>query len=483
MTAQKNKKLITISILFFFLALVKYAKIIDAVLADKGTTSDILKMFTEIGLWIFGAAIVNNFVQRLLRAGKKDKEGEQVTRGFIFDVVAIIIYLLAIAAIIGFVFNETITGFWILILVVTLVLGLLLRTELFRLFPALSFDFRKPMQVGDWIRVNQNVYTPEITGKIIDMTRKSIFILCESNTVTIIPTKLIDDLIITNYSGPESKTKFHSTFTIDFSVPVERAKRVLTAGAVQAIESKGFLKQKQTEVLINKTGPLGIEYSVSYWINPWKSISPAQANDIITSSILKHLAKSGVSLAYPKEDVYYKEMPTRQIDSTSITDRKMILSKIELFESFDENELEYLSNNIVQEVFVKGEEIISQGTKESSMFILVEGLCDVLATSEKGEKINVGQISPGQYFGEMSLLTGEPRSATVVANTECLIYVIAKELLEKIFRNRPEAVKRISETVAERRMKTTQTIQLSGMSKESLGEQILHGIKSFFGIK
>jgi CRP-like cAMP-binding protein/small-conductance mechanosensitive channel len=481
MPTQKNKKLITISIFFFLLVLVKFTKI-TALLIPEPATVALTNSLIDGVLWLLAAAIVNNFVQRLLRAGKKEKDVEHGTRGFIFDFVAIVIYLVAIAAIIGFVFGESITGFWILILGVTLILGLLLRTELFRLFPSLSFDFRKPIQVGDWIRVNANVYTPQITGKIIDMNRKSIFVLCESNTVTIVPTKLLDDLITTNYKGPEYRTKFEITFNIDFSVPVERAKRVLLAGALQAIEGKGFLKQKQPEVLISKTGPLGIEYTVSYWINPWKSLTPAQARDTITTTILKHLSKSGLSLAYPKEDVYYKEMPVRQIDATSIIDRKAILSKIELFQSFDEDELEYLSNNIVQEVFLQEQEIVTTGAKGNSMFILVEGLCDVYAINEEGEKINVGQISPGQYFGEMSLLTGEPRSATVVADTECFVYIITKEHIEKIFNKRPATVEAISDTVADRRMKTTQTIRLTEQNKETLVSQILEGIKQFFSI-
>lgn len=482
MTTPINKKFISIALIFFVFVLLKIAG--PEILAETESNETILILYIiDIGFWIFAAALINNVVQRFLRSHGKDKEFEKVKRGFIFDFVTILIYVVALAAIIGFVFGEAITSFWVLVLGIALVVGMVLRTELFRLFPALSFDFNKPLQIGDWIKVNPNVYTSEIIGKIVDINRKSIFIMCESNTITILPTKLLNDLVITNYRGPETRTRFYSSFTLDFSVPVDRAKRVLLAGAMQATEHTGFLKKKHPEVLIKNTGKLGVEYTVSYWINPWKSLTPAQANDIITSTILKHLSKSGLSLAYPKEDVFYKEMPLRQADTASAADRKALLANIELFGLLDEDELEYLASSVIQKLYSQGEEIVTERASGNSMFILVEGLCDVYADNEENKHVNVGQISPGQFFGEMSLLTGELRSATVVADTDSLVYIVTKDHVEEIIRKRPETAEGISNIIAERRVKTLQSIEESEQHRENIASQVLNKMKEFFGIE
>ncbi|MBU1100944.1 MAG: mechanosensitive ion channel [Bacteroidetes bacterium] len=482
MTTPINKKFISLSIIFLIFVLLKIVGS-DILTEIESPGAALIIYLIEIGFWIFAAALLNNIVQRLLRSTRKEKDFEKVTRGFIFDLVTILIYVVALAAIIGFVFGEAITSFWILILGVALVVGMVLRTELFRLFPALSFDFNKPLQIGDWIKINANIYTSEIIGKIVDINRKSIFVMCESNTITMVPTKLLNDLIITNYRGPEARTRFDSSFILDFSVPVDRAKRVLLAGALQATEHSGFLKKKHPEVLIKNTGKLGVEYSVYYWINPWKSLTPAQANDIITSSILKHISKAGLSLAYPKEDVFYKEMPLRQADTASAADRKALLANIELFGLLDEDELDYLATSVIQKLFVQGEEIVTERASGDSMFILVEGLCDVYADNDESEQINVGQISPGQFFGEMSLLTGELRSATVIADTDCLVYIVTKDHVEEIIKKRPETAEGISNIIAERRIKTLQSIEESEQHRNNIASQILSKMKDFFEIE
>ena len=120
------------------------------------------------------------------------------------------------------------------------------------------------------------------------------------------------------------------------------------------------------------------------------------------------------------------------------------------------------------------------------MFVLVEGLVYVFADINGDDsEVKVAQIVPGQFFGEMSLLTGEARSATITAASDAVAYEITKAAMTEILRARPELAETISTIVAERKLRNQQagerTTTLDRIErKTSVAGQILDGIRSFF---
>jgi CRP-like cAMP-binding protein len=104
--------------------------------------------------------------------------------------------------------------------------------------------------------------------------------------------------------------------------------------------------------------------------------------------------------------------------------------------------------------------IIEQGSAGQSMFGLTEGLLEVLVEHpEKDELINVAQLDPGAFFGEMSLLVGEPRSATVRAVTESVVYEIRRDTIIELLEARPEIGEALSEVIARRNIDRTLKIE------------------------
>ena len=106
-------------------------------------------------------------------------------------------------------------------------------------------------------------------------------------------------------------------------------------------------------------------------------------------------------------------------------------------------------------------------------------------TNTTNQDYKVADISPGKFFGEMSLLTGEPRSATIKAATNVLAYEIKKLHIEGFLKDRPEIIDQIGEIVAQRQLNTTTELEKLRMTadtgyKESFSEQIASKIRSFF---
>ena len=207
---------------------------------------------------------------------------------------------------------------------------------------------------------------------------------------------------------------------------------------------------------------------------------------MVISSILGHLKSAGLMLAYPKGDIFTAEMPTRQLDANSDSDLRDLVSRIELFSHLEDDELAMLTEGITRRVYGEGSHLIERGAMGDSMFILVEGLVYVYAdVAGDGEEIKVAQIIPGQFFGEMSLLTGEARSATITAASEAVAYEIGKDAMAKLLERRPELAEVMSRIIAERKLRNEQALSEASCEekeehKTSVAGQILGAMRDFF---
>jgi CRP-like cAMP-binding protein len=115
-----------------------------------------------------------------------------------------------------------------------------------------------------------------------------------------------------------------------------------------------------------------------------------------------------------------------------------------------------------------GEALINQGDDGESLFILAEGLLEVFM-QVGDEKRHVTLLRPGSFFGEMALLTGEKRSATITSSLESLVVELAKDSIMSLVTENPEVLKKMMSTIAKRRLKNKEIISLSG---ESFDEEI-----------
>jgi CRP-like cAMP-binding protein len=307
----------------------------------------------------------------------------------------------------------------------------------------------------------------------------------EKNTIVIIPNSIMSTLPVTNYWNSGMRTRFDITFCIDFSVPIERVSHILTTAVKEVISQPGFIDSVSPEVFVDGTSELGVEYCVRYWITPWRILAPAKARDIVSSSVLRHLSNAGISLAYPKEDIYYEKMPARHLDAAQPEDRLNILSRVELFSHLQTRELQTLAKNASYRFFREKDIIIQTGDIGNSMFVLIEGLVDVkLPKPDDEEKVKVAQLRPGDFFGEMSILTGEPRSADVVANTDVVAYELPGEQIRDIFSSRPEIVEKVSQMLVERKYQNYSILEESLVDTPIVATNnpnlLVEKIRSFF---
>jgi CRP-like cAMP-binding protein len=251
---------------------------------------------------------------------------------------------------------------------------------------------------------------------------------------------------------------------------------------------ENMLTDPEPMVLVTKGDGVGIEYEIRFWIHAWDPISPAIATDRVLSSCIVHLEQAGIDLTYARQELYFEPLPERHIDLTKDSGRRRILDRVELFDCLTPDEKTMLAGRMKQQSYKNGQAIIGQGEVGHEMYIVLEGLLEVLLTDTHSTVPHkVAQLQPGEFFGEMSLLTGEPRSATIKAMTDGVVFVIDQPCMQELFESRPRLFDTLGEAVAKRRLSlmdptVAQSPEANASRIQELGRQITRKMRSMFRV-
>lgn len=393
--------------------------------------------------------------------------------------INVIIYTATLFFVLKTVFDISITGLLTATGAMGVVIGLSLKEIITDVFSGLVIAFDRSVKMGDYVRVEGRTFTEKV-GCITEMNWRTVHVTTPENVLVIVPNTFITNNVITNLSLPSEQKEFEIIFTFDFDVSSERILRVLNAALYQTGE---ILQDPEPKTRISRVTGTGVEYKVKYWIVPSK-IGPGKARNFVINNVLYNLAQAGVSLAYPKSDVFHSELPVRNMDIKE--DRVGLLRKIELFSVLSNQEITELAAGLSPRPVKKNEFIVKSGETGSSMYILVEGLLNVyILDSRNNTEIKVAQLKPGSYFGEMSLLTGEPRSASIMAFCDSYLFEIPKENIDRLLRGEPEIAISMSKKIADIKLKNDHAFQNQDHhekenTKSELSSSILSKIKDFF---
>ena len=279
------------------------------------------------------------------------------------------------------------------------------------------------------------------TGQIDEIGWRSTHLRTEDLKIVVIPNSYLGLHRITKVN--RAPTRYQTTITIDFSVPVNRARRMLLAYCLHAVHDlPGFSTDHEPEVLTAEANDRGLDYWLRYWIVPWAGISPNRARDVVTASVMEHLRTAGISPAYDKQDIFHRDMPARNWDGHTREDQLALLARLDLFSMLDQPDIERIADSIQRRSYRSGDALFQQGDAGDSLHHGLTGRSLLDVSVHVGRKWRrtgrVGRVLPGEFVGEMSILTGEPRSATISAVTACVAYEIKGEAVHSLIETRPQ---------------------------------------------
>ncbi len=461
--------------------------LLEALLTPLGLSAESGLLAERLALslvWLTAAHLLNVLIGAFFWHGLVLRALGRTPPRLVEQLGNLLVMLLALAGIVGVVFEQPVTGLWATSGAIGIVVGLALRNLILDTFSGLAIHIEQPFRVGDWITCHTRFGT--YFGRVLETNWRTTRLATNSRNVVVIPNSFLTSTIVTNTSMPDDVSGFEVKLVLDFSVPTERALRILGAATQQSVGPDGILAEPRPDIEVNATTPDGIEYKISYSIQADK-VPPGRARSLLLRMVIAHLRNAGISLSYPRRDIFLARMPWRQRNWHYDKDQVRQLAQLPLFASLSNGELQQLATEMAVFPMQQGETVVSQGDVGDSMFVLAEGLLHVSVTREDGSQFQVAELGPGEFFGERSLLTGEPRSATVVCAVECVVCEITKDAVSSLLAENPALAQAFSRAVIAREMHNGQLAsqlrqrELSDRIDAEAG-QFARRLRQFFGL-
>jgi len=210
--------------------------------------------------------------------------------------------------------------------------------------------------------------------------------------------------------------------------------------------STRVLKAPAPDTVLASFDSSAINYRVRFWIDDFEH--DEKARDEVRSAIYYAFARHGIEIPWPIQ-VQYEKTWDEQDPVAQARGRGRLLAGVDLFAGLNDVERDEITRSVRSRTFGDGESIVRQGEPGESMFVVGSGRAVVVLEPERRE---VATIETGGYFGEMSLLTGEPRTATVMARGDTVVLEIGADLFRHLAETSPQAIEQVGVAAAARRL-------------------------------
>ncbi len=417
----------------FMILLVGKDELYSRFLANfSGVGKVIFEYGSQIGVWLSGAFLAQRFFTVFVWDGViAGISGRPVPR-LPKDFTGMLFFGIAGMGVVGTVFDKSITGIWATSGVFGIVLGIALRNVILDVFIGLSMHVEQSFRIGDWVMVHQNRRETHIVGQVIEINWRTTRLKTTEKNMIVVPNSKMGEAILTNYMQPKPYFRIDLDFALDYSVPPNRAIRLLEGAVKSLIDDTRILGQPEPEVRLDEALSYGQKYEVRFFILP-TGVSPKESRHLVNRRVVEHLASAGISPAMEREIVYL-EKDSRFEESDPGKDERIrgTLCANSLFGKLPETEINHLAGYVKVSEYIAGKSLFRQGNKGTSMFVLMEGL---LSSEMEYQDILVStvneSIQPTEHFGEECVLGPNVRGATVKAVTDCLVLEIsAKAVME-----------------------------------------------------
>ena len=421
----------------------------------------------------FFIALFNRYVWDYYYETRRGVVIPRLLRQFTGSIIFLVVLLLVLS--IGYRAQTQLTGLLAGSGVVAIILGFGMQNLLSTLVAGAELQIGKPYKLGDWLKIGDHI------GQVMEINWADTRLRTNDAISIEIPNnKIVEDTII-NLSFPTSLHAQRLLVGADYNVPPNRVKDALKRAATHA---EGIVLDPPPKVFLKDFGDSAILYEVKFWMN-----SHATYNDLcdaIRTNIWYEFRRQKINIPFPIRTLQMDRKPDKAKSSAAET-AKAVLRKEPLFQCLSDEQIDGLLKDAEVNQFGRGEAVIEEGTDGESMFILLRGSAQVSVTKNES-LIRVGVLREGDCFGEMSLLTGEPRTATVRAEKDCEVLEISKPVMGDLLRSSPQCLNSLSELLATRKLETEGLVR-DAMQPEANAEKqreytasFMRRLRSFFSL-
>ncbi|MGE3808187.1 MAG: cyclic nucleotide-binding domain-containing protein [Gemmataceae bacterium] len=362
----------------------------------------------------------------------------------IIDLAQGLIYIVFLAVMLGAAGVNTsslVTGSALL----TAVIGLSMRDSLGNLFAGLAIQVERPFEVNDWIQFDDR---PEHIGKVLEINWRATRVVTLDAVIVNIPNSVLAQAPIRNFTQPNGYSRRSIYVTAPYTVPTQRVHQLI----LEAIaDSWGVLAQPAPSVITHAFTERGVEYWVRFFTFEFGARDKVDGG--VRDRIWYALRRNDIAIPGPIRRVQLQNLDRRSEEeekAQQLQERRHALACVDFLAQLPEQALDRLARAAEHRHYAAGEVILREGDDGTDLFIISEGEVVVSSTDVGGRRFELDRLGADHFFGELSLMTGQRRSATVTAVRDCEVFAIDKSALEPILAESPELAEKISVTLAHR---------------------------------
>lgn len=396
------------------------------------------------------------------------------------DLVRGLVYIGLFLAFVGFVLKRDLDSLLVGSAVITVSIGFALQETLGNFFAGLALRLSRPYTLGDNVEVGQ------VSGRVDKIDWRQTCILTFTGDYVVLPNSMLAKEAIKNFSSPSTLHARDLRVGLHYRHPPNQVIATIMS-VFNNVDD--VAKDPVPEVHILDFADSSIIYRTRFWITDYPGRFRIETE--VRAGIWYAFNRAGLEIPFPIRTLV-QEPPKQPRDMDRILG---FLKTVDFLEALEDEHLRVLAERARFQLYAAGEKICVQGEDGDSFYIIRRGKVTVSVRDAQDDLILNFEMATGNYFGEMALLTGEPRSATVSAASDAELLTVSKEDLREVIVSSPEVEKIISNVLAQRQLRTEQARESAeeeratrgaggpvqgGSTLEQLSEQLLRKIQAFF---
>jgi small-conductance mechanosensitive channel len=365
--------------------------------------------------------------------------------------------------------------------VITGILAFSMQETLGNVFGGVVLQLDHSIRVGDWVRVD------DLSGRVAEIRWRHTAVVTRNGETVVIPNSHLMKnrfVVIGDRRAQQTVWRRWIRLNVDFATPPSEVIRVLEE-SVRNAEIAHVAESPAPNAVLMEIGPRYGGYALRYWLDD--PLPDDTTDSRVRLHVLAALERRGIKLGAPfqeelaiRDDEFHREA-ARKAERLR---RLSALAAVELFAHLSEDERETLAEHLVRAPFVAGDVITRQGAVAHWLYLIISGTAEVWLETAGGRQ-RVSSLGAGDIFGEMGMMTGEPRRATVTARTDVECYRLDKAGFESVLRARPDIATRVSGTLAARAVELEGLLGTAAAAERTRAhrDDILARIRSFFALE
>jgi len=416
-------------------------------------------------------ALINRYVWDLYFEQRR----QTLIPHFLREVIGGLIFLVTLLLVLSYGYHAEaqLTGILAGSGVVAIILGFAGQNFLAGIIGGVSIQLNRPYKVGDWLKVGDTY------AEVREINWRSTRLCTNDDIYLDIPNNEMVSHQIVNLHYPTEVHAMRIRVGVEYKNRPNRVKDALVRAAQSATN---VLANPPVRVFLVDFAEFAVIYEIKFYMGNHARIN--ETNDAVRTNVWYELKRQGITIPFPIRTLQLERRAARPVQE-DYDEARTVLRDEPLFECLSDAQIDSMVKDARLNYFGRGENLIKEGAEGDSMFVLLRGAARVWV-SRNGTSIPIATLSAGDCFGEMSLLTGESRTATVQAESDCYVLEIDKPVMADVLRESPDCLERLSELLARRKMEN------EGILKEAASQaqnektereytaSFLHRLRTFF---